>query len=121
MRRIIAQARKELTQLFRDRLTVVLALVLPLILMALLGTAISLTVTDLPVVIQDLDDTPLSRQFADTFRASLTFRLVSLPVTIRPEEAFEQGRARAAVIIPAHCVRVVRRGHDADVRILVDQ
>ena len=32
MRRIIAQARKELTQMFRDRLTVALALLLPLIL-----------------------------------------------------------------------------------------
>src|SRR5438874_7577503 len=112
MRRIIAQVRKELTQLFRDRLTVVLALVLPLILMALLGTAISLTVTDLPVVVQDLDDTPLSRQFADTFRASLTFHIVNLPVTMRPEEALEQSRARAAIIIPEHFERDLRRGQN---------
>ena len=40
MKRIIAQARKELTQTFRDRLTLALALLLPLILLALLGTAI---------------------------------------------------------------------------------
>ncbi len=31
MRRIVAQARKELTQIFRDRLTLALALVLPLV------------------------------------------------------------------------------------------
>src|SRR5438034_9064184 len=102
MRRVIAQARKELTQLFRDRLTVVLALVLPLILMALLGTAISLTVTDLPIVVQDLDDTPLSRQFADTFRASLTFHLVNLPVRMRPEEALERSRARRPLLPRTH-------------------
>ena len=41
MKRIIAQASKELTQIFRDRLTVALALVLPLILLGLLGTALS--------------------------------------------------------------------------------
>ena len=79
MRRILAQARKELTQILRDRLALALALVLPLALIALLGTSISLTVTDIPIVIQDLDQTPLSRQYADAFRTSLTFRVVTLP------------------------------------------
>ena len=45
MRRIIAQARKELTQLVRDRLALGLALVLPVALTALMGTTVSLTVT----------------------------------------------------------------------------
>ena len=66
MRRILAQARKELTQIVRDRLALALALVLPLILLFLLSTAISLTVHDLPLVIQDLDSTlhvaPLRRR-----------------------------------------------------------
>ena len=70
--RILAQARKDLTQVVRDRLALALALVLPVALTALLGTTISLTVTDIPVVIQDLDQTPLSRQYADAFRNSLT-------------------------------------------------
>ena len=79
MRRIVAQARKDLTQLVRDRLALALALVLPVCLTALLGTSISLTVTDIALVIQDLDQTPLSRQYADAFRSSLTFRIVALP------------------------------------------
>src|SRR5205085_2937813 len=120
MRRIIAQARKELTQLFRDRLSVALAHVLPLILMALLGTAISLTVTDLPIVVQDLDGTPLSRRFVDVFRASLTFRVVSLPPTMQPDEALDRGIARAAIIIPEHFERDLERGQNTDVQILVD-
>ena len=52
MKRIIAQTRKELTQFSRDRLTVVLALVLPVVLMWLIGSSVSLTVSDLPVVVQ---------------------------------------------------------------------
>ncbi len=120
MRRIIAQARKELTQLFRDRLTVVLALVLPLILMALLGTAINLTVTDLPIVVQDLDGTPLSRKYIDIFRASLTFRVVSLPPTMQPDVALDRSLARAAIIVPEHFARDLQRGQNTDVQILVD-
>jgi ABC-2 type transport system permease protein len=67
MRRIFSQARKELTQLVRDRLALALALVLPLILLFLLSTAIALTVHNLPLVIQDLDDSSASRRFADAF------------------------------------------------------
>ena len=42
-----------------------LALVLPLALTALMGTSVSLTVTDIPIVVQDFDQTPLSRRYAD--------------------------------------------------------
>jgi len=72
MRRIFAQARKELTQIARDRLALTLALVLPLFLMMLLGNSISLTVTGMPLVVQDLDDSPASRSFVDAFRQSIT-------------------------------------------------
>src|ERR671936_1164354 len=109
MRRIIAQARKELTQLLRYRLALGLALVLPIALTALMGTTVSLTVTDIAIVIQDLDQTPLSRQYADAFRSSLTFRVITLPPAKSPEAMITQGRARGAVIIPEHFARDIRR------------
>ena len=55
MRRIFAQVRKELIQLVRDRLALTLALLLPAFLLVLMGTALSLTVDDMPIVVQDLD------------------------------------------------------------------
>ena len=90
MRRIIAQARKEITQVLRDRLTLVLALILPLLLLLLNSTAISLSVTDLPIVVQDLDSTPASRSYIDAFRASITFTIVELPVGEDPEQKPER-------------------------------
>src|SRR5258708_17311109 len=108
MRRIIAQARKELTQLRRDRLALGLALVLPVGLTALMGTSVSLTVTDIPIVIQDLDQTPLSRRYADAFRASLTYRVLTLPPATSPERMLAAGRARAASIVLYHFERPIR-------------
>ena len=61
MRRILAQTRKELTQILRDKMALGLALVLPLTQLILMGSAISLTVADLPIAVQDLDDSPASR------------------------------------------------------------
>ena len=82
MRRILAQTRKELTQIIRDRMALGLALVLPLTQLILMGSAISLTVADLPIAVQDLDDSPASRTLIDAFRASITFHIV--PFCRRP-------------------------------------
>ncbi|HKX28599.1 MAG TPA: ABC transporter permease [Blastocatellia bacterium] len=120
MRRIIAQVRKELTQIVRDWRTLALALGLPLFLLILMGTAISLTVNDLPIVIQDFDNSPASHDLIDAYRASLTFRIVPWPPDKQPEEAFRSNAARAALIIPAHLGRDAARGQAASVQILID-
>ena len=65
MRRIFAQTRKELTQIVRDWRTLALALGLPLVLLMLMGNAISLTVNRLPIVVQDFDDSPASHELID--------------------------------------------------------
>jgi ABC-2 type transport system permease protein len=120
MNRIIAQIRKELVQTRRDRLTLVLALVLPLVQMWLIGEAISLSVKDLRVVISDMDQTPLSRRYAETLRTSLTFQVVSLDANERPEHALDTGAAHAAIIIPENFEHDLRRGMNVEVQWLLD-
>src|SRR5205807_9595805 len=100
MKRILAQVKKELTQLFRDKMTLVLALVLPVLLLLLLSKATSLTVKDIPVAVQDLDKTPSSRRYIDAVGASLSFKLSALPTDSSPERVLAQDKARAALIIP---------------------
>src|ERR1044071_1578849 len=120
MKRIIAQTRKELTQTFRDKLTLTLALALPLIQMWLIGTAISLSVTDLRVVVRDMDQTPLSRRYAEILRESITFKVVELAGDEQPERALDRGDAHAAVVIPEGFERDIRRGTGAEVQWLLD-
>ena len=120
MRRIIAQTRKELRQISRDRLALALAFLLPAILLTILGSAISLTVSNLPIVVQDLDGTPLSRKYIEAFQASLTFQIVRRLPSEQPEHALQVNEARAAIIIPQHFERDVLRGQNTEVQILVD-
>jgi ABC-2 type transport system permease protein len=120
MRRIIAQTRKELTQIVRDYRTLSLALLLPLILLGLLGGAISLTVDNLPIVVQDLDQSQASQNFIDAFRASVTFHVVSWPVDRRPEDALTSNKARAVLIIPGAFGRDIARGLPSPVQLIVD-
>jgi ABC-2 type transport system permease protein len=120
MRRILAQTRKELTQILRDRMAVGLALVLPMMQLMLMGSAISLDVNNLPIAIQDLDDSTSSRAFADSFRQSLTFHVVPFPVNQPPETAFTQNVARGVLIIPEHFGRDLARGRSTPVEMMID-
>jgi ABC-2 type transport system permease protein len=120
MKRIIAQARKELTQLFRDRLTVALALVLPLILLVLYGKAISFSVTNVAIFVEDYDRTARSRSYVEMLAASLTFRIVSLPEHMTTEEALASETVRAVVIIPTDFERNLARGRQTEVQWVID-
>lgn len=85
--RILAQIRKELRQLARDRLAVALALFLPLLQLTLMGQSLAFIVRDLPVIVQDFDDSPASRELIQTFQASRTFRVIGWPTDRAPEHA----------------------------------
>lgn len=120
MKRIVAQIRKELVQFSRDRLTLVLALVLPVILLLLLGEATSLSVKDIPVVVQDMDKTEMSRAYIDTITSSLSFKVTSLPTNMQPDVLLEKNEARGAVIIPENFERELTRGQTVEVQWLID-
>ena len=120
MKKIMAQAGKELRQFSRDRLTVTLALVLPLILMWLIGMSISLSVTDLPLAIKDMDQSPQSRQYAETLAVSLTFRIVPADAVGPVEAPLDKEEARAVVIIPENFGRDLLRGQSPQVQWLID-
>ena len=120
MTRVLAQMRKELAQLARDRLALALALVLPFLQLLLMGSSLSLIVRDLPIVVQDLDDSPASRELVDGFRGSLTFRILPWPSDRRPEEALTATAVRGVLIIPPSFGRDLARGVDAPVQLMVD-
>lgn len=120
MRRILAQARKELTQIVRDWRTLTLALVLPIVMLLLLSAGLSLTVSELPIAVQDFDGSSASNNFIDAFRASLTFHIIAWPVERSAEQALASNAARAVLIIPEHFGRDMARGVASPVQIVMD-
>src|SRR5260370_27118039 len=102
MNRVLAQARIELLQITRDRMALILILALPVVLLIVIGSAINLKVSHLPIVIQDFDGSGTSREFADAFRASDSLYVVSWPTDLGPEDALVLNKARPALVIPPH-------------------
>ena len=89
-------------------------------LLLLMSSALSLTVNELPIVVQDFDGSTASNSLVDAFRASITLKVVSWPVDKTAEEALASNAARAVLIIPSHFGRDMARGVNAPVQFLVD-
>jgi hypothetical protein len=92
--------RKEFRHIFRDKGTLRLALLIPIMQLALFGF-LDLTVHDLATVVVDQDRSVESRLLMDRLRASKTFEIVL--ITESPEIARQRiraGRARVGILIP---------------------
>ena len=75
MKKVLAQAKKEFRLFRRDRLLIMLAVFMPVVLLLLSGGTQSLRLRNVPVLVYDFDNTPLSRTYLETYGAALTFRL----------------------------------------------
>jgi ABC-2 type transport system permease protein len=120
VKKIMAQAWKEFMLFRRDKLLIVLAVLMPLVLMSLAGGTQSLRLRNVPLLVYDYDNTALSRTYLETYGAALTFRITSHRPDESPERALSSWRGRAALIIPQNFERDVRRGAEPFVQLMID-
>ncbi|UFP93002.1 ABC transporter permease [Gloeobacter morelensis] len=120
MKRIFAQCAKELTQFRRDRLTVALAVLLPMATLLIFGYAIRLEANNIPLAVQDLEGSPTSRAYGQRFYATNQFVPVRWDGRGDPEALLDAGVARAVVIIPADFSRRLEANKVAPVQALID-
>jgi ABC-2 type transport system permease protein len=121
LRRILAIASKERMHIFRDLATLYFTLLMPLILLALFGYAVSFDLDRIKTVVVDQDRSDESRELTSHLFSGPTFLRVG--ELERPEDVeplFRQGRASIAVVIPRGYARSVGQGDLAHVQILVD-
>jgi ABC-2 type transport system permease protein len=120
VKKIWAQAMKEFKLFRRDKLLIMLAVLMPVVMMYLAGSTASLRLRNIPLVVYDYDNTPLSRTYLETYGASLSFRIVPRDPKESPEQALASWRGRAALIIPQNFERDTRRGGSPIIQLLID-
>src|SRR5438067_5427526 len=119
MKKVLAQAKKEWRLFRRDKLLIMLAVLMPVVLILLAGGTQSLRLRNVPILVYDFDNTPLSRTYLETYGAALTFRLVPNEGE-SPERALASGLGRAALIVPLNFERDAHRGVGPVVQVLID-
>ena len=120
MKKILAQAWKEFMLFRRDKLLILLAVLMPIVLMLLAGITGSLRLRNVSLLVYDYDNTPLSRTYLETYGAALTFRISAHRPQESPERALASWRGRAVLIIPQNFERDFRRGAEPTVQLMID-
>ncbi|MDZ7960310.1 MAG: ABC transporter permease [Aulosira sp. DedQUE10] len=131
MKRILSQCRKELAQFRRDRLSLALAFLLPFMTLIIFGFVIRLESKNIPLFIQDFDNSPLSRTYTERLFATNQFEAIhnfrfpifnynQNPEIRNPQEVIDKGLAKAAVVISPDFSRKIKSGLSTNVQVLVD-
>ncbi len=119
--RIHAVAAKELRELSRDPITMLVCLLMPFVMLFLYGYAVSLDVDNVHLGIWDLDQSPASRGLADGFVRSGYFRLQrSFSSGDELSAALQAGEVKVAVVIPERFNAALATGEQPQVQIIVD-
>ena len=112
---------KEVREIRRDPVTLFVAVVLPLFLLYMFGSALSLDVKDVALAVYDMDKSADSRRLADAFPKSGYFRLAH---EVRDEHEIgrllDSGSAKLVLVIPADFSSDLAAGRTAMVQTLLD-
>ncbi len=100
-RRIKAIAKKELIQVWRDPRSLMIALLMPLMQMALLGYGVNLDIEHIPVCTFDREASQQSEALLKRFQASIYFSIVEAAGSYGAlKDALDYGRCKIGVVIP---------------------
>ena len=113
--------RKEFIQMRRDRLTLALIIVIPIVQLVLFGYAVRTEVRNLSTAVLDESRTAESRSLVSVMEQTQNFRITG-NVQSRDEVRrwIESGRAHAAIIIPPDFQRNIKSHRTAEAQVIVD-
>ena len=112
---------KELLQLRRDRMTLAMMAVLPILQLLLFGYAINTDVRHIPTVVYDQDHSAASRELAQSLQVTGFYDLLGdVRSYSEIEDALRSGRARAALVIPPRYSSNLRAGRSSQLQLVVD-
>ncbi|MGZ6442190.1 MAG: ABC transporter permease [Pseudobdellovibrionaceae bacterium] len=119
-RRARAMALKEVAHILRDKFTLIMALVLPVVIVSIFGLAIEFNLNQLPTIYLDSDKTPSSRLLVEKFGSSHFFEMSPVWQVREGMERIESEKAKGFVIIPPQFEKDLLSGRGAEVQVLVD-
>ncbi|HUO06267.1 MAG TPA: ABC transporter permease [Candidatus Binataceae bacterium] len=119
--RLIAMARKEFIQIRRDPRSLLIALLLPIMQMALLGYGISLDAKHLALYVYDQEGSQDSQALLKHFQASQYFDLIRTVNNYHDlKRAIDSEQCKLGVVIPFDFSKRIRDSGSASVQVIVD-
>ncbi len=112
---------KELLQLRRDRLTLAMMVIIPVMQLLLFGYAINTDVRHTPTVVFDQDHSAQSRDLARSMEATTFYDVIGHVKSYGEiQRALRGGEAKVALVIPPRYASDLATGRTAHVQLVVD-
>ncbi len=120
-RRILGLMHKEFTLIRRDRGTIALLILLPVMMLMIFGFAIKLDPKNLPTAIINYDHSPLTRSIVASMEASGYFKLVEPNASeLSAEKGLSNGSLTYVITFPASFTANFIRGKNPQILVEVD-
>jgi ABC-2 type transport system permease protein len=121
LRRITAIAHIETLLILRDKRSLGLAFIIPLLLLVLFGSSLSYDVKNIPLSVWDQDRTPASRALIAAFQGSPYYRIIAMREGYTDLISdLERGKAIVVMVIPYDFGKRLDRGEEAPVQFILD-
>ncbi len=121
MSRILAILKKEFLQMKRDRMTLGIVIMLPLVQLLLFGYAIQTEVKHIPTAVFDQSLSAESRDLLEAFSASGYFDITYVAKGYADiTNMIDSGKAKIGIIFPPDFKESLKKGDTATVQVLVD-
>ncbi|MFA6808822.1 MAG: ABC transporter permease [Eubacteriales bacterium] len=121
MERIAAILTKEFLQMSRDKMTIAMIFMLPLVQLLLFGFAIQTEVKHIPTVVFDQSMSEESRDLLDSFTSSGYFDVYYVVNSFSEvNDMIDSGQVKVGIIFPPDFDVNVKKGTSASVQVLVD-
>lgn len=121
LKRLLTITRKEFIHIKRDKASLVMALVAPVMMLLIFGFAVNTDVTHVNLVVSDGSRTPESRELIEKFNNSYYFKTYEIVESSdKVEEYIDKGKVKVGLVIPAGYAKDLKRGRTAEIQILVD-
>jgi ABC-2 type transport system permease protein len=120
-RRILAMTRKEVIQIRRDPLSLMIIIAMPIIQLLIFGYGVNLDVKHIPLCVYDRDATQTSQDLLKRFQATDYFKIVRLSDSYTGlVRSIDYGECTVAVVVPPQFAERLRSNGQASVQALLD-
>lgn len=121
IKRTIAVIKKEFYQIKRDKRTIAIILLMPIMELLLFGYAASTSVDHISTVVYNNDIGTESRELLDNFTNSQYFNMNYMAHSMGDvQKCIDDGHAKAGIVIPPEYSKNIKSGKTAQIQLIVD-
>ncbi|WP_069649906.1 ABC transporter permease [Caloranaerobacter ferrireducens] len=121
LNRLLSIVKKEFIHIKRDKASLGIALVMPVMFMLIFGYAVNTEVDDISMAVYDQDKTQESRELIEKFAQSNYFKPNIYVNSIKDiERLIDSGDVKSAIVISAGFSKELKRGKSPQVQLIID-